>query len=80
MKNDVISKIQERWGKLSRATLLKMDDMRELVTVIEGAYGYPRNRAEREYHEFHLTLRPAVHPAVTFVPFDSRRSRKFSQS
>jgi uncharacterized protein YjbJ (UPF0337 family) len=63
MSDSLINQIQTKWGKFSKRRLESMKgDLGELVDMLQSAYGYTKNRAEREYHEFQLTLRPGAHP------------------
>ena len=73
MKNDLINRMQMKWGKISRRKLEQTQgDLDALVSVIQAAYGYTKKYAEREYHDFQLTLRPVLQPAI--VP-PSRRQQ-----
>jgi uncharacterized protein YjbJ (UPF0337 family) len=66
MKSDMVNRIQTKWGKFSKPKLLVMkDDLSELVGMIQRVYGYSKDRAEREFHDFQLSLRPVLHPVVT---------------
>lgn len=63
MNKDMVTRVRSKWTKLSRTTLEKMDgDMQGLVRMVQAAYGYSRNQAEREFHDFQLTLRPTLRP------------------
>lgn len=73
MQNDMINRIQTKWGKFSKHQIENMKgDLDELVGMIQNAYGCSRNRAEREYHDFQLTLRPNMQPFGT-KPFTQGR-------
>ncbi len=59
MENTLVNKIQLKWTKLNRLALEKVaNDQYGLVKMIQEAYGYSRAHAEREYHDFQITLRP----------------------
>ena len=55
--------IQSRWGKLTdreiESTRLNLEG---LVAIVQKAYGYAIQHAEREYHEFRVSLRPILKP------------------
>ena len=60
MTKETIAKVRNKWGKLSKASLQTMveTDLCDLVRLVQQTYGISRNRAERECHDFQLTLRP----------------------
>ncbi len=58
--NDMIDRIHSKWRKFSKRKIQSiLGDLDELVGMIQSVYGYPKDRAEREYHDFRLSLRPA---------------------
>ena len=73
MKNDMINRIQSKWGKFTRHQLAAIqEDLGALVGLIQSTYGFTKNQAEREYHDFQLSLRPVLQPIVT-KPLNPRR-------
>lgn len=60
MKSVFVEAIKSRWEKFSRSALTRMVEPLELIEGLQEAYGYTRERAEREVHEFQLTLRPRI--------------------
>ena len=73
MKNDMINRIQSKWGKFTKHNLASMEgDLDDLVGMLQRSYGYSKSHAEREYHDFQLSLRPILHPVVA-KPLHQRR-------
>ena len=59
MSYDMIQKIQSKWEKLNRTQLQNMQGTLDgVVDMLQSSYGYPRSRAEREFHDFQISLRP----------------------
>ena len=59
--NEIKSKIRSKWGKISNSDIEKVkNNLDELSTKIQKAYGCAKAQAEREYHEFRLSLRPMM--------------------
>jgi hypothetical protein len=59
MREDLIEKIRMKWGRFSRSQLQALKgDLDQLIDLIQTVYKCSRSRAELEYHEFQLTLRP----------------------
>lgn len=57
--------IHARWDKLSQHDIDEARrDMDKLVDLLKTVYGFNRSRAEREYHEFRLSLRVMLQPRV----------------
>lgn len=74
----MIYRIQSKWNKLSRFSLKNMEsDASGIVSLIQSAYGYTRSQAEREYHDFQLTLRPARTPLAAPERIVTRDPRRF---
>jgi len=62
----MINRVQSKWGKLSKHNLQSMKgDLDGLIGMIQRSYGYSKSYAEREYHDFQLSLRSVLHPVVT---------------
>lgn len=66
MKKETIARIRSKWSKLSKYSLQSMleSDLPDLVQMIQKTYGYSRVHAERECHDFQLTLRPTLNHGV----------------
>lgn len=56
---EVRERIASKWGKFTK---LEIDSVRNnldgLVEIIQNVYGYRRAHAERECHDFRISLRP----------------------
>ena len=60
---EIKNMIQAKWGKFSVAEIDSLKgNIDELATKLQDVYGYARAHAEREYHEFRLSLRPILQP------------------
>src|SRR5687768_16162387 len=79
---DVRERIMTKWGKFTRREVDALRvDLDYLVAQIQKSYGYERQHAEREYHEFRLAIRPIFYPVeagalndkLRFAPAVSRR-------
>jgi len=57
MNSAIVEAVKTRWEKFSRTALIRMAEPSELIEGLQEAYGYSRARAEREVHEFQLSLR-----------------------
>jgi len=56
---EIREKIQAKWGKFTSREIESLrSDLDALVKQIQKSYGYERKRAEREYHDFMVSIRP----------------------
>jgi hypothetical protein len=63
--NEIKETIRLKWSKLSNTEIENLkNNLDGLVTKLQINYGYARPRAEREYHEFRVSLRPLQAPGV----------------
>jgi uncharacterized protein YjbJ (UPF0337 family) len=59
---EIKRRIQAKWGKLSNSEIESLkDNIDGLSKKLQKVYGYAKAQAEREYHEFRITLRPIKH-------------------
>ena len=66
--DEVKNLIQSRWGKFTNREIESLNgNLDELVTKIQKVYGFARGQAEREYHDFLVSLRPTMQPSVARV-------------
>ena len=64
--DDIQSQIQMKWGRFTQNDLDALkENLDEVVTRIRKVYGYTRDQAEREYHEFRVSLRPMMQHHVS---------------
>lgn len=67
--------IHSQWGKLSQSDIDGLKgNLDNLVTVLRKVYGIAESRAEREYHDFRVSLPCLLQPDVS-AP-ESYRSRR----
>ena len=66
MTNETITKVRTKWIRLNRYTFQQMlkCDLLDLARMLRETYGYSRSQAERELHEFQLTLRPLLNHSI----------------
>lgn len=66
MNLDVIARVRSKWSKFDKLSLKDMMkiDLLDLVEMLRETYGFSRLQAERECHEFQLTLKPALTHSV----------------
>lgn len=89
MENDVIQnkwqdikrQIRDKWGKLTYSEIDALkNNLDGLVAKLQTAYGYARERAEREYHDFRVALFPLPRPAITLTgPLQVRIGGRMAQ-
>ncbi len=81
--SEVRERIMTKWGKFTRREVDALrEDLEGLVMLIQKSYGYQRNHAEREYHDFRLAIRPmfypvdarALHQKTRLAPVIARRA------
>jgi len=62
---EIKEKIESKWSKFSKAEIESVrDNFEELVSILQKVYGQGRVQAERECHDFQLSLRPLLQPAI----------------
>ena len=59
---EIKKRIEAKWGKFSKAEIESVrGNLDDLAVIIQRVYGYARGRAERECHEFQISLRQTLH-------------------
>jgi uncharacterized protein YjbJ (UPF0337 family) len=62
---EIKGRIQSKWGKFTSREIESLNEnLDELAGTIQKVYGYAKERAEWECHEFRISLRPLLHPTV----------------
>lgn len=65
MKNKFTDLIKSKWSKFSKRQIEEVqEDLSKLVSMIQETYGLTKSRAEMEYHDFQLSLKPVLNPAM----------------
>jgi uncharacterized protein YjbJ (UPF0337 family) len=61
--SEIKDKIETKWGKFSNSEIESLQgNLDGIVGKIQKVYGYARDRAEREYHEFRVSLKTVLAP------------------
>jgi hypothetical protein len=61
---EIKNRIRMKWSRLNGTELESLKHNLDcLVARIEASYGCAKARAELEYHEFRLSLRPLLQPS-----------------
>ena len=62
---EIKNEIHSTWGKFKESDLEGFrGNLEGLVTKLQHVYGYANGQAEREYHEFRVSIRPILRPLV----------------